>query len=397
VRTHQLGRVVEHVTTPPHGKPLQFVSLDQVETGMGRLLEGLELEEHLPGDAGMLEVRADDVLFGKLRPYLAKSLLADRDILASSEFIVMRARPSVHPRWLAYIVQSRPFIEWAVATSEGVKMPRTSWEKLRLFEISTLEPNHQLAIIGFLDGETQRIDGLIAKKRRLIELAREKVWASFIERVMSSTSAKTPLRRALHSIRDGPFGSAFSADEYSEDGAFVVRLGNIGFAEFRHEDGAFIPIEMYQAFLRHRVDPGDLLIAGLGDDKNHAGRACIAPDLGPAMVKGKCFCARVNAALADPAYLSWYLSSSLGAQEINIAARGSTRSMINLEIAKAVMVRLPSVQCQREIVRRSEKERESAKALVGALEKQVSLLLERRQALITAAVSGHLGIHRATT
>jgi exodeoxyribonuclease VII large subunit len=43
---------------------------------------------------------------------------------------------------------------------------------------------------------------------------------------------------------------------------------------------------LYEQFLRHRVREGDLLIAGLGDPNNHAGRACVAPDLGPAIVKG---------------------------------------------------------------------------------------------------------------
>jgi len=158
------------------------------------------------------------------------------------------------------------------------------------------------------------------------------------------------MRRAVSTITDGPFGSAFSSSDYSENGVAVVRLGNIGFAEWRGQDLAYLPDERFAEFRRHQIAQGDLLIAGLGDARNHAGRACVAPGLGKAIVKGKCFCARVNRRTAVPEYLAMFCSSPLGAEAIAIEARGSTRLMINLDIMKAIPVPLPSTSEQAMIV-----------------------------------------------
>src|SRR3546814_10942721 len=120
----------------------------------------------------------------------------------------------------------------------------------------------------------------------------------------SADGPSAPLRRALKSINDGPFGSSLTSSHYSTTGARVVRLGNIGAGVFKDDDQAFVPLAHYERLSRHRVRQGDLLIAGLGDARNHVGRACVAPDLGPAMVKADCYFARVDPRRALPASLA---------------------------------------------------------------------------------------------
>src|SRR5262249_53523440 len=145
-----------------------------------------------------------------------------------------------------------------------------------------------------------------------------------------------PFRRVLYSIIDGPFGSSFSSSDYVDDGAKVIRLGNIGFGEYRSADQASVSIDLYKRFESYAVRGGDLLIAGLGDARNHAGRACVSPDLGLAIVKGKCFRARVNPRIGDSRFFALLLSSPIG--EAAMEGRGSTRSMINLEIVKSALL-----------------------------------------------------------
>ncbi len=391
--TTRLGHLVEQVTTVSATGPLPFVALEHLVGGSGGLLPEGGLAEVVGVPSGMVEFAPGDVLFGKLRPYLAKSWLANRAGLCSTELIVMRPRrEAAESRWLGYLVQSRVFIDWAIATSEGVKMPRTAWEKLRLLEVAAPALGRQRAIADYLDPETARIDRLVANRRQLSEAISERPWALFVALVVAAKADGVPLRRALVSITDGPFGSAFASDDYADAGAFVVRLGNIGFAEFRYEPAAFLPLDLYERFPRCGVHAGDLLVAGLGDEKNHAGRACVAPDLGPAMVKGKCFCAGVNSGLAKPEYLALYLSSSLGVEEIASASHGSTRAMINLDIVKSMRVHLPSLKRQEEIVQAVRRQRTRVDGVLSAIGHEIDLHLERRQALITAAVTGQIEI-----
>ncbi|MFG2054197.1 restriction endonuclease subunit S [Micromonospora sp. NPDC048930] len=250
--------------------------------------------------------------------------------------------------------------------------------------------DEQRRIADFLDAETKRSARIVAAHVRLHEALVSRRWSLFQRLLRNVEASPTPLRRVLEFITDGPFGSAFSSSNYSETGAAVVRLGNIGFGEYRSHEQAFIPLDLYRRLIRHKVISGDLLIAGLGDARNHAGRACVAPDLGPAIVKGKCFCARVSKRVADPKFLSLLLSSPIGEQAMD--SRGSTRAMINLEVVKSAIVPLPDLNDQVNIAMAMYKADELQRKVARAVSRQEGLLAERRHSLITAAVTGQIDV-----
>ena len=54
--------------------------------------------------------QADDVLYGKLRPYLDKAILADETGVCTTELLVLRAKANVDPRFLAVVLHSRGFV-----------------------------------------------------------------------------------------------------------------------------------------------------------------------------------------------------------------------------------------------------------------------------------------------
>ena len=253
--------------------------------------------------------------------------------------------------------------------------------------------DEQCRIADFLDAEMgfiRKTEILRSKQKDRLEQRR---WSVFQHLVDSAPNDVLPLRRVLHTLTDGPFGSAFSSSDYTDNGAAVIRLGNIGFSEYRQQDQAYIPMDLFKEFRRHEVREGDLLIAGLGDPRNHAGRACIAPDLGPAIVKGKCFRARVNPEKTSAAFIAFLLSSPIGASAME--GRGSTRSMINLEIVKSATLPIPSYADQLAIVNTMNGYWQSALTAIQASDRQLALLAERRQALITAAVTGQIDVTTA--
>ncbi len=173
---------------------LPHISLEAVEAGTQRLQNPTGLPEVTASQPGVASAAPGDVLFGKLRPYLAKSWLVDRNVYASTELLCIRPRGHVHSRWLSYVVSSQPFVQWAVATSDGTKMPRTSWEKLRNFNVDVPAVNTQRLIADYLDRETARIDALIAAKRRMLALLRER------DQIVLSQSA-VPLGSSFASLR----------------------------------------------------------------------------------------------------------------------------------------------------------------------------------------------------
>ncbi|MFJ9360767.1 restriction endonuclease subunit S [Streptomyces mirabilis] len=162
---------------------------------------------------------------------------------------------------------------------------------------------------------------------------------------------QAPLRRFIREIADGPFGSSLTSSHYSDEGARVIRLGNIGPARFKGSDAAFIPMDYFKNLRRHEVKPGDLLIAGLGDENNSVGRACVAPaDLGPAIVKADCFRVRLDQSRLLHRYAAWALSSSVVSGQVLTLTRGSTRARINLDVARDIQLPVPPLEEQYRIV-----------------------------------------------
>lgn len=103
-------------------------SLDNVESSTGRRMGTTTLH----AGAGVRHRYVEgDVLFGKLRPYLAKYIYAEDDGLTSTEVWVLRADRSVcTPRYLYYLVQSQAFAA-AANKPTGSRMPRAEWEIVR--------------------------------------------------------------------------------------------------------------------------------------------------------------------------------------------------------------------------------------------------------------------------
>jgi hypothetical protein len=111
---------------------------EHIVGGTGKVDAGTELPRRRPA-AGLAAVEPGDVLFGKLRPYLAKTSRVREQIFASTELLALRPVRGVDSRWLHYVIMSDQIVRWAVATSDGSKMPRTSWSALGEYRVTVPE------------------------------------------------------------------------------------------------------------------------------------------------------------------------------------------------------------------------------------------------------------------
>ncbi len=81
------------------------------------------------------DFRANDILFGKLRPYFHKVVIAPVDGICSTDVLVVRPKEKYHLGQAAIQFSSDPLIQYATQLSNGAKMPRTSWSDLAKFEV----------------------------------------------------------------------------------------------------------------------------------------------------------------------------------------------------------------------------------------------------------------------
>jgi len=295
----------------------------------------------------------------------------------------------------------------------GMGVPHLFQDDLVRFPLP-LPPSHEQEAIGaFLDRETAKIDALVEAQRRLIELLKEKRLAVISNAVTKGLVPSVPMKDSgvewigevpVHweitrlkylssSHCDGPFGSGLKSEHYADSGVRVVRLQNIRSGAFDGGDIAYIGQEYFDSDLsRHAVQRGDVLVAGLGDERNLVGRACVAPDdVAPAMVKADCFRFRLRDDQADAGFVASQLSAG-AASAAGTLSTGSTRSRIPLSTMSNRVVALPSVHEQAEISRHIAARSKEFSKLIHVAELAVTLLGERRAALISAAVTGEIDV-----
>ena len=130
------------------------IELEHIESENGRLL-GYTTPERLQSLKTVFH--AGNILFGKLRPYLRKIVLASFDGICCSECWVLICTSCVYPAYLHARLFMDDFILAANATS-GTKMPRADWHYLKDFRIKIPELKEQQAIADILTAADQEID-----------------------------------------------------------------------------------------------------------------------------------------------------------------------------------------------------------------------------------------------
>jgi type I restriction enzyme S subunit len=282
--------------------------------------------------------------------------------------------------------------------------------------------SEQTSIVRYIKAETTRIDTLVEKNRTLIERLKEKRTALISRTVIRGLPPEDAraagldphpklrpsgvewlgdvpehwtvksLARVTISRCDGPFGSGLKTENYTSEGTRVVRLNNIRFARFDAADAAFVSDEYALELGDHSVLPGDLLIAGLGDDSHPVGRACVAPlGLGPAMVKADCFRFRLKGKDALAAFVAYQLSTAAAALA-GALATGTTRARMNLTETARRPLALPEIDEQRSIIEFIDRETMKIDQMITRAESAIERLQEYRSALITAAVTGKIDV-----
>lgn len=169
-----------------------YIALEHVESWTGRA--------HPPRvpiqfDSQVKRFHSDDVLFGKLRPYLAKVTRPRSSGVCVGEFLVLRARISeVAPSFLEQLLRSNCVISEVNGWTFGAKMPRADWDIVGNLRVAFPLAHEQSVIARFLDHAERRIRRYIAAKKRLIVLLNEQKQAIISRAVARGLDPNVPLK-----------------------------------------------------------------------------------------------------------------------------------------------------------------------------------------------------------
>jgi len=352
------------------------------------------------------------LLVSKLNPRKATVLIAkprESLTLCSGEFIPLKASDcdlkfaeyvylsEASRQRLDSLVRSVTRSHQRATPEDVVKMP-WAWPPLE----------EQQAIAAWLDERTARIDTLIAKKQRLIELLQEKRQAVISKAVTRGLEPHVKLKdsgipwlgevpehwevkRLKHLSEFVTSGSRGWAEHYADEGAVFIRIGNLHRSriDLRLDEIQHVDPPQTAEVERTKALPNDLLISITA----FLGTVGIVPkDLGEAYVNQHTALVRPDHRLCFSRFVAYWLSSSIAQQQFRAASQGGTKEGMNLQEVRDLIIIQPEVDQQRLISEKLDAELSVLDTLVAKAEIAVERLHEYRTSLISAAVTGQIKV-----
>jgi len=380
------------------------IALENIEGWTGCLIK---TETKFEGDG--IAFNVGDILFGKLRPYLAKAYLADRAGEAVGDLLVLRPEKDTNGKFTQYQILNREFISIVNSSTFGSKMPRTSWDFMGNMLVTAPPIDEQEKIVNFLDRETAKIDELIQRQEKLIQFLNEKKQVAitqFSTRGFSACALKesddnflglipkewkvSRLKYFTSKVSSGKTPSG-GATVYSESGIKFLRSQNIYDDGLHLDDVVYISSEIDEELSSSRVEPNDVLLNITGAS---LGRTCIVPTEfeGANVNQHVCIIRVSNKLRLNPKYLSILLKADFSKKYFDYIQNGSGREGLNFEQIRNLFIPVPPILEQEDIVKNLEVKTAKLDGLISKAQKSMTLLKEHRASLISAAVTGKIDV-----
>jgi type I restriction enzyme S subunit len=308
-------------------------------------------------------------------------------------------------RWLYYAMQPLGLDE----SSKDSAVPGLGREEayIQLVAIPIIE--EQASIASYLDRETTRIDALIEKKQRLIELLKEKRQAVITQAVTKGLDPNVPmkdsgvewlgevpehwkacpLKWSTSVIETGPFGSQLHASDYIDGGVPLINPAHIINGYIQPDTACTVDGAKAAQLERHKMLEGDIVIARRGE----MGRCAVINEGQEGVLCGTgSIKIRTDRKLHYPWYTAEVIRLKGVVDTLSLASVGSTMENLNATIIGDLRLPLPPFSEQESIIKTVRSQLQRLDKVNQKTIRTIKLLQEHRSALITAAVTGQIDV-----
>lgn len=389
-RLKTIARNVVETQRPSEALPI--LALQDLEAQTGRVLPSVRdrrvdglVKRCLPGD----------VLFGKLRPYLAKATTVRQPMTAVGEFLVLRPTDVVS-EYLEYMLRSAPVVHRITALSAGAKMPRTEWATLGGLDIPLPDGREQLGLVRYLRHAELRVAKALKSKRALIGLFDERR-RSITEQIVTrglddSASTRTTNLGWLgevpsHWVERPAKWFYREVNERSERGEEQL-MSVSHLTGVTPRSAKTVTMFMAESYAGHKLcRPGDLVINTMWAWMGALG---VAEDIGIVSPAYGVYRPLAGSPL-QPAYADLLLRTRSYIDEYTCRSTGIRLSRLRLYPDRFLTVPIvcPPVDEQLEIVGRVSEATRDLHAAIAATLREIELLQEYRSRLIADVITGH--------
>lgn len=373
-----------------------YIGLEHIESGSGRKIKK---DDDLLPDGIAIKIQKNDVLFGKLRPYLSKSYLVQQNGCCSTEFVVMRPI-DIDSRFLKYITLTSTFVDSINISTYGAKMPRANWDYIGNIFVPLPNMGLQIHIADYLDRKCSQIDAIIARQQEVIDKLKAYKLSVTTEAVTKGLNPDVPMKdsgvewigeipehwsivpltKQLESIID----YRGKTPEKVDDGIFLVTARNIknGMIDYSISS-EYVKAEDYNEIMRRGIPQiGDVLFtteAPLGQVAN-VDRTDIA--LAQRIIK---FSTKKH---LDSYFLKYWIMSVGFQNFLMTLSTGSTA--VGIKASKLFMLPVPlaPMQEQKQIVTYLDKKCERIESVIDRKQALIDKFTDYKKSLIYEVVTG---------
>ena len=164
--TRRVKYLYELITSKSHSQIK--IGLENIESFSGRYIPS---DNEFDGDG--IDTKVNDIVYGKLRPYLCKVWLAEWECNAVGDFYVFRCKSVLTPEYSKLIFLSSQFTDICTASTYGAKMPRVSSSFIQSQHFPVPPIEEQRAIVSYIEAKCAKINSLISDIEAEIEYLKE--------------------------------------------------------------------------------------------------------------------------------------------------------------------------------------------------------------------------------
>ncbi len=271
-----------------------------------------------------LVVKPGDIVFNKLRTWQGGLGVSEYEGIVSPAYYVCRPRQDVEPRFLHYLLRSATYLQELTRISKWMPPSQfdISWEDLRL--LPTLLPSQgtQWAIADFLDVETARIDALIAKKRKIMDLLKARFQLEIDRTIEDLAAPEAALGRFVLDFSQGSSPQAAGRPAEGDEWG-VLKLSAVKFGRYDPQENKALVGQPEDSPLVPRT--GDLLVTR-SNTPGYVGDVAAVTRTSPRrMLPDLIYRLRLDTSRISAEFAAYALLTSRSRHEISSLARGSSQ------------------------------------------------------------------------
>ncbi|MET8152002.1 restriction endonuclease subunit S [Actinoplanes sp. NPDC049668] len=395
---HINRRTLQETTSPDYD--FHYIDISSVD-GLGNIVvpEASTAFGAAPSRARRL-APAGATVVSTVRTYLraiGRVPRSDRPLVFSTGFAVIEAGPRADPGFLYYLCRSEPFVQHVVARSVGVSYPAVNPGDIGDFPIDLPPVEEQRRVAEFLDAELARAGVLRDAKQRQAALLAERAETVLAEKVSELFDAhgSVAMRYLWRGIEQGWSPQCEDAQAGPDEWA-VLRTSAVSGGVFDPLAHKRLPADV-RPDLRYLLHDGDLLLTRGSGSPAFVGVAAVARPGGRRLLLSDLLY-RVRLPDSWPgALLAQLWGSRPVRDQIALLLRGQSGQTIKLrgqDIGEVVVPRVPA-DARARLAAELEEIRARHAGAAARIGDGLDLMAERRQALITAAVTGRLDVTTA--